>query len=121
MKRVRPLAIRGHLKAKVYWNMKDGSVKFVTEDKKEYTFTDSMEAHWYFEGLGYLDVRMTDLFLTVPGSDKTFHFKERYDPRGIGIDGYILECVTPFTEEEGKILKQNLPWLYTWKHADFVI
>ncbi|MFB0514256.1 MAG: hypothetical protein ACETVQ_01620 [Candidatus Bathyarchaeia archaeon] len=83
MKQARPLITRTYLKAKVYCNVKEGSLKFITEDKKEYNFTDTVEAKWYFEGLGCLGVRMTEFFLTVPEFNKTFHFKERCDRRGV--------------------------------------
>lgn len=116
------------LKAKLYCNIKERLLKFVTEDNKEYIFTDFAEATRYFEGLGYLDVRITELFLTVPEFDKTFHYKERHDPRarsiGLAIDDFILECVTPITKEEAKLLHEkyfkNFSYMYT--HADpFII
>lgn len=68
MSRVGPHVTLAYLKVKVYWNLEDNSIKFITEDKKEYTFTDGSEAFRYFEGfcmhagLGHFDITQRNWF-----------------------------------------------------------
>ena len=106
---------KGILKAKTYLDLSDSSIKIVTEQNKEYDFTDMREALLYFEGLGYWNIRITELFLKIPRIEKTLHFEERHDPRGLGIDGYMLYCVTPITKEEAEIIEG-----FKKKHGSFL-
>ena len=93
------------LKAKVYLNLEDDSIRIITEDGKEYSFSNMEEALSYFEGLGYFDIRITELFLSVPGIERTIHLVEKPDPRSP--TGYVLKTVIPLTEEEKQALEKT--------------
>ncbi len=90
------------LKAKVYANLEDGSIRIITEEGKEYSFSNMKEALSYFKGLGYFDIRITEMFLSVPGIERTIHIVEKPDPRSP--TGYVLKTVTPLTKEEKQAL-----------------
>ena len=96
------------LKAKVYLNLEDDSIRIITEDGKEYSFSNMEEALSYFEGLGYFDIRITELFLSVPGIKRTIHLVEKPDPRSP--TGYVLRTVTLLQKRKSKPLKRRMKY-----------